>query len=129
MKHLLNWGMILLVGWSMVASAIATTITNASWTFPTYTISGPSEPIGSDLSIYSTGDYLAWISADSRLNVNLVPNLGEGTPLEFSYNGNHSEFLIGSAQTITSPVSEPPAPALITFGGLATLVAFQRRRS
>jgi hypothetical protein len=227
MKHLLNWSIIILMGWSIVASAIATTITNASWTFPTNTISSPSQPIGSDLSTYSTGDNLSWIAADTRLNENFVPNLGQGTALEFSYNGNHSEFLNGSALTLTSTVSglpsgfslvgiqlsyqtkwnlngnsinqtwayslnggafvnfetdvvtgnlwqtegsflnglvltngetiafsdtitgaignngslefdnveitstvvsEPPAPALITFGGLATLVAFQRRR-
>jgi hypothetical protein len=98
----------------MVASAIATTITNASWIFPTNTISGPSEPIGPDLSTYSTGDFLAWILADSRLNVNFLPNLGEGTALEFSYNGNHSEFLNGSALTITSTVSGLPSGFSLT---------------
>lgn len=100
--------MITMACWLMVAKVNATSITNVSWTFPTNSISGPGEPVGPGLSTYSTDDYLDWIKANNRLGVNYVPNLGEGTALEFSYNGNHSEFLNGTVLTLTSTVSEPP---------------------
>ncbi len=94
--------------WLMVAKANATTITNVSWTFPTNSISGPTEPVGPGLSTYSTDDYLDWIKANNRLGVNFVPNLGEGASLEFSYNGNHPEFLNGSVLTLSSTISGAP---------------------
>ena len=106
-KYLSNWGMLATACCLMVAKLSATSITNVSWTFPTNSISGTSEPVGPGLSTYSTDDYLAWIKANNRLTVNFVPNLGEGTALEFSYNGNHSEFLNGSVLTLTSTVSAP----------------------
>ena len=93
----------------LVAKVNATSITNVSWTFPANTNSGPSEPVGPGLSTYSTDDYLAWISANNRLAVNYVPNLGEGEALDFSYNGNHPEFLNNTILTLTSTVSGAPA--------------------
>ena len=98
----------------MVAKANATTITNVSWTFPTNSISGPTEPVGPGLSTYSTDDYLDWIKANNRLGVNFVPNLGEGASLEFSYNGNHPEFLNGSVLTLSSTISGAPADLSFT---------------
>jgi hypothetical protein len=95
--------------WLTVAKVNATSITNVSWTFPTNTISEPAEPVGPGLSTYSTDDYLAWIKANNRLSVNFVPNLGEGTALELSYNGNHPEFLNNTILTLTSTVSGAPA--------------------
>ena len=78
-----KWGVIAAAILIMVAKVNATTITNASWTFPTITVPGPSAPTGADFSTYSTDDYLAWVEANSKLGVNFVSNLGQGTALEF----------------------------------------------
>lgn len=97
----------------MVAKASAT-VTNADWTFPSTTIPAPSQPIGADLSIYSTNDILGWTLFNNSVNVAFVPNPGETTALEFSYNGNHSAYLNGSTLTLTTTISGLAAGSSLT---------------
>jgi hypothetical protein len=95
--------------WLVVANANATTITNVSWTFPANTTSEPSPPMGPGLSIYSSADYVGWIAASEKLSVSVVPNLGGGSAFEFSYNGNHPDYLNGTTLTLTSTVTGLPS--------------------
>ena len=92
----------------VAANANATTITNVCWSFPNDTTAEPVPPMGPGLSIYSSVDCLDWIAASKKLSVSLVPNLGEGSALEFSYNGNHPDYLNGTTLTLTSTVSGVP---------------------
>lgn len=103
-ENRVQMGLFTAVCWLMVAKTSAT-VTNASWTFPATTTPAPSQPIGADLSIYSTNNNLGWTLFDSSLNVAFVPNPGDTTALEFSYNGNHSAYLNGSTLTLTSTIS------------------------
>jgi hypothetical protein len=106
--------MLTMVCWMMVAKVSAITFTNVSWTFPYSTNSGPSEPVRPGLSTYSTDGYLNWILANNKLAVNYVPNMGDGTALDFSYTGNHPEFLNNSMLTLTTTVSGIPAGVSFT---------------
>jgi hypothetical protein len=103
-KTLLNLIVFSMVCALMVAQAKAA-VTNASWTFPVSTTPAPSQPIGADLSIYSTNNTLAWIAANTRLSESFVSIPGNTTALEFSYNGNHADYLNGSTLTLTSTIS------------------------
>ena len=104
MRIPLNWTLVAAVCLLMAARAGAA-VTNASWVFPTTTTPPPSQPIGADLSIYTTNDVLGWTLINNRLNVSFVSRPGETTALDFSYNGNHSDYLNGSALTLTLTVS------------------------
>ena len=75
------------------------------WTFPTNTTPAPNPPIGADLTYYSTNVDLDWVAFNSRLAVSFVPNPGETTALQFSYNGNHSDSLNGSTLMLTATIS------------------------
>jgi hypothetical protein len=95
--------------WLVVANANATTVTNVSWMFPIGTTAEPSPYMGPGLSIYSSADYLDWIPANKKLSVSFVPNLGGGSALEFSYDGNHPDYLNGTTLTLTSTVTGLPS--------------------
>jgi hypothetical protein len=113
MKIAFKWGILAVICLVMVAKANAT-VTNASWTFPSATTPGPSQPMAADLSIYSTNNYLGWTLFNSSLNVGFVSNPGNTTAFEFSYNGNHSAYLNGSTLTLTSTISGLTAGTWLT---------------
>ena len=94
--------------WLAVANVNATVITNVVWTFPAGTTAEPGPSMGPGLSIYSSADYLDWIVASKKLSVSLVLNLGGGSALELSYNGNHPDYLNGTTLTLTSTVTGLP---------------------
>ncbi|HTY89075.1 MAG TPA: hypothetical protein VMB80_16635 [Candidatus Acidoferrum sp.] len=98
----------------MTVAQIQAAVTNAFWAFPTSTTPAPSQPLGADLSYYSTNANLGWFEANSRLNVSFVPNPGTTTALEFSYNGNHADYLNGSSLTLTTTVSGLPTGEWLT---------------
>ena len=83
-------------------------ITNASWRFPTNTIPPPSQPLIADQAVYSIDDNLSWIAASTKLSVSFVPNPGATTALEFSYAGNHADYLNGSILKLSSTISGLP---------------------
>ena len=94
--------------WLVVANTKAIIITNVSWSFLTGSTAEPSPPLEPGLSIYSSADYLDWIATSKKLSVSFVPNLGGGSALEFSYHGNHPDYLNGTTLTLTSTVSGLP---------------------
>ena len=98
-----------MMSWLVVANANATTVTNVSWMFPIGTTAEPSPHMGPGLSIYASADYLDWIPANKKLSVSFVPNLGGGSALEFSYDGNHPNYLNGTTLTLTSTVTGLPS--------------------
>jgi hypothetical protein len=91
--------------WLVVANASATNITNVSWSFPTNATSPPSPRLGPELSTYSSANCLGWLAASKKLSASFVPNLGGGPALEFSYKGNHPDYLNGTTLTLTSTVT------------------------
>jgi hypothetical protein len=115
-KSFLHWVIIMMACVLVVAQARAID-TNADWTFPTGTTPGPNQPIAANLSTNSIDDYLGWIVANSGKNnlaASFVSNPGSTTALEFSYNGNHPEFLNGSALTLTTTFSGLPTGSSFT---------------
>ena len=89
-------------------------ITNASWTFPTNTIPAPSQPLAANLAAYSIADKLSWIAANNKLGVSYVAHPSQTTALEFSYKGNHPEYLNGTELQLASTVSGLPTGTFLT---------------
>jgi hypothetical protein len=114
MKSLLKWGIFSMMYWLAVVNTSATNITNVRWAFPNNITSEPSPPMGPGLSIYSPADSPDWIAASRKLSVSFVPNLGEGPALEFSYNGNHPDYLNDTILMLTSTVSGLPRRSSLT---------------
>jgi len=92
----------------MAASTDAQSVTNASWFFPASTTPGPSQPIAPNQSSYSVNDTLGWTVASGSLYLSFIARPGNTTALEFSYNGNHPEYLNGSTLTLSFTFSGVP---------------------
>jgi hypothetical protein len=107
MKILLNWAICVAVCLFMAARAGAA-VTNATWIFPATTTPGPSQPIAANQSSYSVNDNLGWTAASGSLYLSFIARPGYTTALEFSYSGNHPDYLNGSILTLTFTISGVP---------------------
>ena len=87
--------------------------TIAEWSFPTNAAVQPAQPFAASVSYFSTNDLLGWTAPNSKLNESYGAGNGSDAALEFSYNGNHADYLNGLILAFTVNVSGLPSDSTL----------------